>query len=93
MMNNNPFNHPDGTPATIKALAVRIRRGFEHHTGFLDKRFARPDTRLDSPDARVGRIAADPHGPRCEVVYRHECDDVFGRLTYLEKKLGSESGG
>jgi hypothetical protein len=48
--------------------------------------------RLDHLDARVGRIEADIHELRDEIVYRHEFEDVLGRIKYLEKKLGIESG-
>ena len=50
------------------------------------------NARLDYLDARVGRIEADIHELRDEVVYRHEFEDVLGRVKYLERKLGIESG-
>jgi chromosome segregation ATPase len=50
------------------------------------------DARLDNLDARVGRIEADIHELRGEIVYRHEFEDALARITYLEKKLGIESG-
>ncbi len=50
------------------------------------------DSRLDHRDARVGRIEADIHELRDEVVHRHEFDDALARIKYLEKKLGIESG-
>ena len=58
----------------------------------VDKRFQRMDERFDHLDARVGRIEADIHELRDEVVYRHEFEDVLGRVKYLERKLGIESG-
>jgi hypothetical protein len=48
--------------------------------------------RLDHLDARVGRIEADVHALRDEIVHRHEFEDVLGRVKYIEKKLGIESG-
>ena len=48
--------------------------------------------RLDDLDARVGRIEADIRELRGEIVYRHEFEDALARITYLEKKLGIESG-
>lgn len=48
--------------------------------------------RFDHLDARVGRIEADIHELRGEIVYRHEFEDALGRIKYLEKKLGIESG-
>lgn len=47
---------------------------------------------LDHLDARVGRIEADIHDLRDEIVYRHEFEDVLDRVKYLEKKLGIDSG-
>jgi hypothetical protein len=49
-------------------------------------------TRLDHLDARVGRIEADVHALRDEMVHRREFEDVLDRVTYLEKKLGIQSG-
>jgi hypothetical protein len=40
----------------------------------------------------VGRIEADVHALRDEIVHRHEFEDVLGRVKYIEKKLGIESG-
>jgi len=60
--------------------------------GEIDTRFGEVNTRLDNLDARVGRIQADVHDLREEIVYRHEFEDVLGRVKYLERKLGIESG-
>jgi len=49
-------------------------------------------TRLDHLDARVGRIEADVHALRDELVHRREFEDVRDRVKYIEKKLGIESG-
>lgn len=48
--------------------------------------------RLDHLDARVGRMEADIHELRGEIVYRHEFEDALARIKYLGKKLGIESG-
>ncbi len=40
----------------------------------------------------MGRIEADIHELRDEVVHRQEFDDALGRIKYLERKLGIESG-
>jgi hypothetical protein len=48
--------------------------------------------RLDHLDARVGRMEADIHELRGEIVYRHEFEDALARIKYLEKKFGIESG-
>jgi hypothetical protein len=49
-------------------------------------------TRLDHRDARVGRIETDVHTLRDEMGHRQEFQDVLDRVTYIEKKLGIESG-
>jgi hypothetical protein len=49
-------------------------------------------TRLDNLDARVGRIEADVHTLRDEMVHGREFEDVLDRVKYIEKKLGIESG-
>lgn len=58
----------------------------------VDKKFEKLEERVDIVDARLGRIEADLGGLREEVVYRHEFDDVLGRVKYIERKLGIESG-
>lgn len=92
---------------TIEQLAAMIQNTMaskEDLNGMASKEDLKPlarnietlhqemNTRLDHLDARVGRIEADIHELRDEVVYRHEFEDVLGRVRYLEKKLGIESG-
>jgi hypothetical protein len=48
--------------------------------------------RLDHLDARMGRIEADVHASRDEMIHRQEFQDVLDRVKYIEKKLGIESG-
>ena len=55
-------------------------------------RFDSVESRLDHLDARVGRIEADVHALRDEMVHRQEFQDVLDRIKYIEKKLGIESG-
>jgi tetrahydromethanopterin S-methyltransferase subunit G len=55
-------------------------------------RFDSVESRLDHLDARVGRIEADVHALRDEMVHRQEFHDALDRVTYIEKKLGIESG-
>jgi tetrahydromethanopterin S-methyltransferase subunit G len=50
------------------------------------------ESRLDHLDARMGRIEADVHALRDEMVCRQEFQDVLDRVTYIEKQLGIESG-
>jgi hypothetical protein len=58
----------------------------------MNQKFDAVETRLDHLDARVGRIEADVHALRDEMVHRREFEDVLGRVKYIEKKLGIESG-
>jgi hypothetical protein len=85
-MKKDQLNDPNGTPATVEELALMINRGLENQTKFLDGCFTKLDARLDTLDARVGRIAADLHGLRGEVVYRHEFDDALDRLRVDREK-------
>jgi predicted nuclease with TOPRIM domain len=72
----------------IKELREEMNERFEQ----VDARFEKIEGRLDHLDARVGRIEADMHELRDEVVRRHEFEDALAHITYLEKKLGIESG-
>jgi tetrahydromethanopterin S-methyltransferase subunit G len=58
----------------------------------MNDHFEKMNARLDHLDARVGRIEADVHALRNEMVHRREFEDVLDRVTYIEKKLGIESG-
>jgi peptidoglycan hydrolase CwlO-like protein len=79
----------------VEKLAAMIGEGFSNNDkrfGIIEKRLEGIDSQLDHLDARVGRIEADIHELRGEIVYRHEFEDALGRIKYLEKKLGIESG-
>ena len=96
----------DKKEITTEDLAGMINKGFTAMGGQIsdlrqdmDSRFERVETRLDGVetrldhvDARLGRIEADVKELRGEIVYRHEFEDVLGRVKYLEKKMGIESG-
>jgi len=82
---------------TIDDLAKMINEGFKttatkEDIRAVNTRFDSVESRLDHLDARVGRIEADVHALRDEMVHRQEFQDVLDRVTYLEKKLGIESG-
>ncbi len=88
---------------TIEQLAEMVKRGFDTTATKEDlKQFAtkedlqkfREETnaRIDHVDARLGRIEADISELQKGVVYRHEFEDVLGRIKYIERKLGIESG-
>ena len=82
---------------TIEDLARMINQGFKTTATKEDiravhTRFDSVESRLDHLDARVGRIEADVHALRDEIVHRQEFQDVLDRVTYIEKKLGIESG-
>jgi hypothetical protein len=89
------------TPTTIDDLAHMINEGFKTTASKEDIVEVRQEmqamegrltTRLDHLDARVGRIEADVHALRDEMVHRQEFQDVLDRVTYIEQKLGIESG-
>jgi hypothetical protein len=82
------------TPTTIDDLARMINEGFKSTATKDDVKGVeeRLTTRLDHLDARVGRIEADVHVLRDEMVHRQEFQDALDRITYIEKKLGIESG-
>jgi hypothetical protein len=89
------------TTITIDDLARMINEGFKTTASKEDIVEVRQEmqamegrltTRLDHLDARVGRIEADVHTLRDEMVHRREFEDVLDRVTYLEKKLGIQSG-
>jgi hypothetical protein len=86
---------------TIDDLARMINEGFKTTTSKEDIMEVRQEmqamegrltTRLDNLDARVGRIEADVHGLRDEMVHKQEFQDALDRIKYIEKKLGIESG-
>jgi hypothetical protein len=58
----------------------------------MNEKFDVVNSHLNNLDARVGRIEADVHMLRDEMVHRQEFQDVLDRVTYIEKKLGIESG-
>ncbi|MDP3769413.1 MAG: hypothetical protein U1A23_04860 [Candidatus Sungbacteria bacterium] len=58
----------------------------------MNGRFDKVEGRLDHLDARMGRVEADIHELRDEVVYKHDFEDALGRIKYIERKLGIESG-
>jgi hypothetical protein len=89
------------TKITIDDLAHMIDEGFKTTASKEDIVEVRQEmqamegrltTRLDNLDARVGRIEADVHGLRDEMVHRREFEDALDRVKYIEKKLGIESG-
>lgn len=77
---------------TIEELARMINEGF-HHTATKEDihavttRLGGIDSRLDNLVARVGRIEADVHTLRDEMVHRREFEDVLDRVKYIEKRL------
>jgi len=92
---------PTHKHTTLDDLARMINEGFKVTASKEDISDVRQEmkamedrltTRLDHLDARVGRIEADIHELRDEIVYRHEFDDVLARVKYLEKQFGIERG-
>ena len=82
---------------TIDDLAHMINEGFKTTATKEDikavtTRLDGIDLRLDNLDARAGRIEADVHALRDEMVHRREFEDALDRVKYIEKKLDIESG-
>jgi hypothetical protein len=86
---------------TIETLAEMINEGFKTTAtkddvtalrSEMNEKFDVVNSHLNNLDARVGRIEADVHMLRDEMVHRQEFQDVLDRVTYIEKKLGIESG-
>jgi predicted nuclease with TOPRIM domain len=81
----------NGTMASkedIRALEDRVNTRFDAVKSRLDTL----DGRVDTLDARLERIEADVHTLRDDMIHRREWEDVRDRVTYIEKKLGIESG-
>jgi ubiquinone biosynthesis protein UbiJ len=71
---------------TIETLAEMINEGFKttatkEDIRVVHTRFDSVESRLDHLDARVGRIEADVHALRDEMVHRQEFQDVLDRVT------------
>jgi hypothetical protein len=88
-------------PTTIDDLARMINEGFKTTAtkddvtalrSEVNEKFDVVNSHLNNLDARVGRIEADVHMLRDEMVHRQEFQDVLDRVTYIEKQLGIESG-
>jgi DNA-binding FrmR family transcriptional regulator len=86
---------------TIEGLARMINEGFKTTAtkddvtalrSEMNEKFDMVNSHLNNLDARMGRIEADVHALRDEMVHRRECEDVLDRVTYIEKKLSIESG-
>ena len=86
---------------TIDDLARMINEGFKTTAtkedvaalhSEMDAKFDVVNSHLNHLDARTGRIEADVHALRDEMVHRPKFEDVRDRVKYIEKKLGIESG-
>jgi ubiquinone biosynthesis protein UbiJ len=71
---------------TIETRAEMINEGFKTTATKADirvvhTRFDSVESRLDHLDTRVGRIEADVHVLRNEMVHRQEFQDVLDRVT------------
>jgi len=83
-------------------LAIIINTGFEEarkdrnerfakvdeRFAKVDERFAKVDERFMEVNARLGLIEKDIK----TLVTKEEFDDLFYRVSYIEQKLGIESG-
>ena len=86
------FATKDDLMAVNEGLEEGLEEGLKGLRNEMNAQFRGVNDHLEHLDARVGRIEADIHELRGEVVYRHEFEDVLGRVKYLERKLGIESG-
>jgi hypothetical protein len=80
------------TKDDIKELRTETKNDIKQSRTEMNQKFNSVETRLDHLDAWVGRIEADIHGLRDEMIHRQEFQDALDRITYIEKKLGIESG-
>ena len=90
-MINRSFNAV-ATKEDLKLLATKEDLKAFATKEEMNKRFDEVDTRLDHLDARVGRIEQDIHEVREEAVDPLKFEDALGRISYVERKLGIESG-
>ena len=67
-------------------------RGIDGRLDGIDGRLDGIDVRLDHLDASVAQIQRDVHELKEGVVYQQEYEDSLGRIKYVERKLGIESG-
>ena len=86
---------------TIEDLARMINEGFKTTAtkddvtawrSEMNEKFDAVNSYPNNLDTRVGRIEADVHALRNEMVHRQEFHDALDRIKYIEKKLGIESG-
>lgn len=89
---------------TINDLAEMVQRGFTEISNKMDKRFEGVGKRFEEVGKRFERVddefrrvharldSIDNRIASLDVVPRHEFDDLFGRVSYIERKLGIVSG-
>lgn len=90
---------------TIDDLAVMVKKGFDHVTNTMaskeevNKRFDGVDANIKFLKGEISHLNASMTTVqrnvaeiRKQFVRRDEFDDLFGRVTYLERKLGIKSG-
>ena len=84
---------------TIEGLAIMVAKGFDG----VDKRFKEVDKRFDNLEermndgfdhvhARLSSIERDVAEIRKSLISRNEFEDILGRISYIERKLGIISG-
>jgi hypothetical protein len=81
------INETMASKEDIRALEDRVNTRFDS----VESRLDTLDGRVDIFDAWLGRIEADVHALRDEMIHRRELEDVLDRVKYIEKKLGIES--
>ncbi|MBU2109673.1 hypothetical protein KKB71_01825 [Patescibacteria group bacterium] len=89
------------TKQEFENLARMVKIGFDETAKkeSVDKRFDDVGNRFDDVDSQLYEIRKDMSEIKTNVVYRDEFEkltlefeDLTGRVKYLEKKMGIESG-
>ena len=74
------------TKDDLKELATKA--DLQEVTGRLENL----ETKMEHLEASVTHMQLDMHELKQGVVYQHEYEDSLGRIKYMERKLGIESG-
>lgn len=58
----------------------------------IDSQFERVNQRLDHQSARMGTLETDVQSILQHGVWKQQFEDLFGRVSYIERKMGIRSG-
>lgn len=79
------------TKHDIERLDKRMD-GFDARMDGLDKRMDRIELKIAHIEARIAQIERDIAEIRKSLISRNELEDILGRISYIERKLGIISG-